>query len=570
VSTSSSGSGAPFDPTAAWKPPKTTGVTVVDPEELYAASAKIVALREGFINVATSSVTSLYENCGDMAGTDLCAVIFAMAYDPLARDVVSALATLAGCIGGVPEGLVVSANNYAAADAAATPGAPASSPRAVPSYGPTWFIRPAPSSGSTYMSLSATEPFEVLASRAVSDPLTILTNYFPTGHQDRLIAAESALNAISQHIDELAEQLNNVLTTLSIDTSAKDVPRVGRFPGVLNTNQVNSWQTAIANFCSRIWGAAKAKYGGRGLPAHPLGLAGVAAEKLAALCLEHRSAIDRTRSALENRLGDAGLATLLGLLGTEFTFGLSDLFAEAFDDGALTDCAMILLTEYLEPIQRITEGIQAANLDTQLAQALAAAPTMAAVEALADSIGDRAEHDFSYTGLKTPGSAGSPFDTGGSGPGVHSNKMNSGHPATSVPYPIDLAGQEGTQGAHVISTHVGITDAQLLARMTNTNADGSGTFATLGAAQNFVQADLGTSANEAKIGAWIEQCKNLPAGTNPPTLFVDMATNQVTGSTVIGTPGDYQVINGHGVQAVLLYNKDYNPPFIVSTAYPTD
>jgi len=569
VGTSSGGSGTYSGPTAAWKPPKDSGVLVVDPEELYTAAAKIVGLRETFINDATSSITSLYENCGDMAGTDMVAVLFAMSYDPLAEDLATALGTLAGCIGGVPEGLVVSANNYAAADAAATPGAPAPTPQPVPAYGRTWFIRPAPSSGGTYMSVSVTEPFEVLAGRAVSDPMTILTNYFPTGHQDRLIAAESALGAISQHIDELAEQLDDVLATLSIDSSAKAVPRTGRFPGVLNTNQINSWQTAIGNFCSKIWGSAPAKYGGAGLPAHPLGLAAVAAEKLASLCLEHRSAIDRTRSALEDRLGDAGLATLIGLLGSEFTFGLSDLFAETFDEDMLADCAMILLTEYFQPVQRVIQGIQAENLAAQLAKALAAAPTMAAVEAAADSIGDRAEHDFSYTGLKTPGSAPSPFDSASPGSGPYSNKMNSGHPATNVPYPIDLAGQEGAQGAHVISTHVGITDPQLISRMTNTGADGSGTFATLNAAQGFVQSDLDTSANQAKIGAWIQQCANLPAGTNPKPLPVTMATNQVTGSTVAGTPGNYQVVDGHGVEAVLLYNKAYDPPFIVSTAYPT-
>ena len=570
MGTSSGGSGTPFNPTAAWKPPTNSGVLVVDPEELYTAASKIVGLREGFINDITAQIVSLYENCGDMAGTDMVAVLFAMSYDPLAQDVSTALGTLAGCIGGVPEGLVVSANNYAAADAAATPGAAAPTPEPVPAYGRTWFTRPAPSSGSTYMSLSATEPFSVLTSRAMSDPMTILTNYFPTGHQDRLIAAENALGAISQHIDELAEQLNTVLTTLSIDTSAKDVPRVGRFPGKLNTNQINSWQTAIAGFCSKIWGAAKAKYGGAGLPDHPLGLAGVAAEKLASLCLAHRSAIDNTRSALEDRLGEAGLATLLGVLGSEFTFGLSDLFAETFDEGMLADCAMILLTEYFQPVQRVAEGIQTANLAAQLSQALAAAPTMAAVEALADSIGDRAEHDFSYTGLKTPGSAPSPFDDGSPGSGPYSNKMNSGHPATNVPYPIDLAGQEGVQKSHVISTHVGITDAQLISRMTNTSADGSGTFATLDAAQGFVQSDLDTSANQAKIGAWIQQCANLPAGTKPSTLSVAMATNQVTGSTVTGEPGSYQVVNGHGVTAVLVYNSAYDPPFIVSTAYPTE
>jgi len=83
---------------------------------------------------------------------------------------------------------------------------------------------------------------------------------------------------------------------------------------------------------------------------------------------------------------------------------------------------MILVTEYINPIQRITDDVKALSLDSLLTQALAAAPTMAAVEAAADSVGDRAEHDFQYTGLKTAGSEPSPW-----GPNS-SNKMNSGHP----------------------------------------------------------------------------------------------------------------------------------------------
>jgi hypothetical protein len=281
--------------------------------------------------------------------------------------------------------------------------------------------------------------------------------------------AENALNALSREIDELAEQLNNELTLLTASSapeySATRIPRTGRFPGVLNTNQVSSWRDAVANFCAKIWGSAKDMYGGRGLPAHPLGLAGVAAQKLAGLCLQHRSSIDRTRSALADRLGEAGLATLIGLATSEITIGISDLFAGLFDEGMLADCVTIIVTEYLEPVQRISDDTKVMNLDTLLGRALAAAPTMAAVEAAADSVGDRAEHDFLYSGLKTPGAEPSPWGAG------YSNKMNSGHPATNVPYPIDLAGQEGTQASHVISKHVGITDSQLIARMTTSKAD---------------------------------------------------------------------------------------------------
>lgn len=557
------------NPSDGWTAPKDTGVLMVDPEQLYAAANKIVALREGFINVASTSVASLYGDCQDMAGTDEVAqLLFAGVYDPLAARMVTALSELAACVGGVPEGLIVSANNYAAADAAATPGAVEPSPQPVPAYGPTWFIRPAPSSGDSYHEMSVGSVLGTLVGNAVDtllDPLDIIKRYLPMGHQDRLIAAENALNALSNGISELAEQLNAVITSLTVSSAPHDSPtrnpRGGRFPGLLNTNQVNSWRDAMANFCSKIWGAAKDMYGGAGLPPHPLGLAGVAAQKLAGLCLQHRAAIDRTRSALEDRLGEAGLATLVGLATTEVTFGISDLFASFFDEGVLADCVEILLTEYVDPVQRISDDIRLMDLNTLLGKALAAAPTMAAVEASADSVGDRAEHDFSYTGLKTPGSAPSPY-----GPG-YSNKMNSGHPATGVPYPIDLAGQEGTQKSHVISKHVGITDNQLVTRMTTNKADGSGSFATLSAAQQYVQGDLDDPTNAAEIAAWIDDCDS-GVGPTPLPVTMQLPPGQVTGRTVVGSPGGYRAVNATGVEAVLIYNKQCDPPFIVSTAYP--
>ena len=254
------------------------------------------------------------------------------------------------------------------------------------------------------------------------------------------------------------------------------------------------------------------------------------------------------------------MATLIGLATSEITIGISDLFAGLFDEGMLADCVTIIVTEYLEPVQRISDDTKVMNLDTLLGRALAAAPTMAAVEAAADSVGDRAEHDFLYSGLKTPGAEPSPWGAG------YSNKMNSGHPATNVPYPIDLAGQEGTQASHVVSKHVGITDSQLIARMTTNKADGSGSFATLSAAQQYVQGDLDDPGNAARISAWITACDN---GQGPNQLVVTMPVGQVTGQTVVGSPGAYRVENATGVSATLIYNEQCDPPFTVSTAYPT-
>jgi hypothetical protein len=552
-----------FDPTAQWTAPKNSGVLEVDPDELYSAATKIATLRESFITTVHRLTGTLAADCGNMAGTDIVAAFFANFYDPLADDAVKAAGDLMDSVGGVPEGLVVSANNYAAADAAATPGAPSPAARPVPRYGAETFSRPAPSSGGSYLSYhSVSLTVESLASQAAHNPFKLITDLLPTGHQDRLTTAAGALNDLSAQIDELAQNLNAVLTTLTVDSSATSTPRTGQYPGVLNTSQVNTWQTAMSRYCSLIWGWAQAKYGGAGLPNHPLGLAGVAAGELAELCKLHCDAINTTRSALERQLGAAGLAKLIGLATSEVTVGLSDLIAETFDEEALIQCATILIIEYADPIQRGATALGAMNLDVQLAKALAVAPTMAAIEAQSESIGDRSVHDFQYTGLKAPGSTPSKW-----GPG-YSNKQNSGHPPTSVLYPVDLAGQEGTSSSHVISVHVGKTDAQLLARMSNSSADGSGSFPTVATAQTAVQADLSAPANEQTITTWVNQCQNLPPGAKPPPLPITLQTGSVTGRTVVGSPGNYQVENADGVESVLVYNADLNPPFIVSTAYP--
>jgi hypothetical protein len=83
-----------------------------------------------------------------------------------------------------------------------------------------------------------------------------------------------------------------------------------------------------------------------------------------------------------------------------------------------------------------------------------------------------------------------------------------------------------------------------------------------------VQQDLNTPANTAQITQWLDKIKNGTASAND-TLTVTMPTIGVTGRTVIDNNGSNVVVDARAVSAVLKYDKNLSPPFVVSTAYPS-
>jgi hypothetical protein len=64
------GSSVPYDPTAKWTPPTSTGVTEVDPPQLDAAAKKVMSRREDFITACGAGARTLAGSCYDMAGKD--------------------------------------------------------------------------------------------------------------------------------------------------------------------------------------------------------------------------------------------------------------------------------------------------------------------------------------------------------------------------------------------------------------------------------------------------------------------------------------------------------------------
>lgn len=551
-----------FDPTAAWTPPNSTGVFEVDPEELWAAASQIETVREGFLEAAQQAGSVLTGSCFDMAGKDFVGMFFASLYDPIAQDMVNGIGDLLASLGGVPEGLITTANNYAAADAASTPGGSAQHV-SVPAYGAVNLPRPAQSSDHGYLdieSFSGNPGF--VAIKQIGDPMQFLMDFFPRGHQDKLTEAATALERISGGLNDAAQALDEALATITVDKGMSSFDKKNPGRGKLTASQVDTWRTAMVKYCGRIWGSAA--WGTGSLPDHPLGLIGKCADELAKLCRTHIDAINRTRGALEERLVAAGAAAVLGALLAEETFGIAEWLAEEFDFDCLMDCARVLIDEYYQPIEQAKDAITALSLRSELEAALRAAPTMAAIEAQSEQIGDRALHDFTYPGLTA-----TPPTTPNKGQTLKRTlKPYSGRASTNLQYPIDLAGQEGTDGAHVIDNHVGKTDDQLLQRMAEKDPDGSSSFADLATAQSFVQQDLSNPANSADIGQWLANINNGTASSND-TFTVTLPTIGVTGRTVVDQNGSYVVTDAHDVTAVLKYDKNLSPPFVVSTAYPS-
>ncbi|MER7176543.1 RNase A-like domain-containing protein [Streptomyces mesophilus] len=147
-------------------------------------------------------------------------------------------------------------------------------------------------------------------------------------------------------------------------------------------------------------------------------------------------------------------------------------------------------------------------------------------------------------------------------------------------YSLDLASNEGLNGAHTVDKHVGKTDEQLVQRIKDEqrangkfNILNASSFADLESAQKYTQYNI--RENTTEIQDWL---KNPPP--NPPTKSFTvsevtgqgpLAGNAVTGTTVAvdDTTGVIQPAReAHGVTTKLKYDPDLDPPFVVYTSAP--
>ncbi|WP_137234571.1 RNase A-like domain-containing protein [Streptomyces sp. BPSDS2] len=146
-------------------------------------------------------------------------------------------------------------------------------------------------------------------------------------------------------------------------------------------------------------------------------------------------------------------------------------------------------------------------------------------------------------------------------------------------YSLDLATNEGLNGAHTIDKHVGKTDAQLLQRIEDEQRPNgkykildSSSFTDLDSAQKYTQYNI--RKNTSTIEDWL---KNPP----PPkdlNIEVDSVPSEgplggstVTGRTIAvdrGTNTVQPARDTHGLTTRLRYDPNLNPPFVVYTSAP--
>ncbi|MCX4693879.1 RNase A-like domain-containing protein [Streptomyces sp. NBC_01408] len=146
-------------------------------------------------------------------------------------------------------------------------------------------------------------------------------------------------------------------------------------------------------------------------------------------------------------------------------------------------------------------------------------------------------------------------------------------------YSLDLATNEGLNGAHTIDKHVGKTDEQLLQRIKDEQrANGkfdvlaSSSFADLNSAQKYTQYNI--RENTPEIQDWLKNpppAKDLSIGvpsvpTEGPSTAPTVTGKTVTVDTVTGTVRPAQ--DTHGVTSRLKYDPNLNPPFVVYTSAP--
>lgn len=145
-------------------------------------------------------------------------------------------------------------------------------------------------------------------------------------------------------------------------------------------------------------------------------------------------------------------------------------------------------------------------------------------------------------------------------------------------YSLDLATNEGLNGAHTLDKHVGKTDEQLLQRIKDEQrANGkfdilsSSTFPDINSAQKYTQYNI--RENTTTIEDWLE---NPPPAKKELTIKTpDIPTEgplnhpTVTGRSVQVKDGVIlPAEDAHGVTTKLKYDPNLNPPFVVYTSAP--
>lgn len=316
-----------------------------------------------------------------MAGDDKYGQGFAKDYDPAAKALFITLSACVRAVGQAATCLSATANNYLKADHHSTARAGKT--------GPDLYSLPGVFSDVMYP-----DPPTAVGPGSNDWPPPI-DKYWPDGHQDRLRSAAAAFRTASTALDDVARDLH------------------GRVQSVTDNNSSSS-VTAMSDFWGKIW--SDSDPGGTA----PLSTARLACDQLAKACDSMAGAIDQAHSEFETKLSEAGLAlgvtTALGVLGTVFTGGGSDVGAAALDAG---EAAGIFAS--VESILEVAlsdlaaEGIAA--LEALLSAAAEGVPEIEVVEAEATEVGTALESEMAQTEERELAGVGGRGGQGGSGAG---------------------------------------------------------------------------------------------------------------------------------------------------------
>ncbi|GCB45609.1 RNase A-like domain-containing protein [Streptomyces sp. NL15-2K] len=562
------------DELAAVKPAAPPGNLVgfdVQPQHVHYASYLLRNAQHDFSDRAKSLVDTL-DGYAHAVGCGTGPEAFAKAYAEAAALFLEVWSRATEGVGGAAVGLTVTANNYAQAEQATAPLAPAVAKKNPPAViknagagGPVaelgWGNAPAGDGWGNAIIDEVSGALSVVGDEILRPILQHalrhgkVADITPGGDDIDLPKIAQAWRQAGKDAKKSADSFDDAIAYLTNPAPGND-----------------EWQSAMKQFCSAIWGTTawgkehhnyKWSHDDGRQPA--LDVLQDSARALATACEGVSAEVTKVRSTITDVYKDAAKKTfdVGGVLDALKKVAELPVIAAEFIANIDTGRLNHAVDSYNSEIDALGDDLT--KLKAALEEAKRSVPTYAAEEARAETFGARSLNEF-----KTE------------------HKYTTDTDEKNHFYPVDLAGQEGIHGSHVIDKHAGKTDEQLAQRLRDqqivrngqVRPDASSSFTDMPSAQRFTQAALDDIDNAARIEQWIEGVERRAANNpnyDPNRSTIDppvtLSFNQVTGSTV--SRADYdahglqaQASDTHGVDVVLRYRKGIDPPFVVLTSMP--
>ncbi|HEY8984086.1 MAG TPA: RNase A-like domain-containing protein [Streptomyces sp.] len=546
------------------------GTIDVTPSVLYQVSTNVAGQQDALDRGVKAFLDEL-ARYPDGGGNGSAMQDFTQSYVKVAERFLAVWAKSVVSVGGAGVGFTSTANNYVAADTATSP---------APAGGPV--LRPAPQVISTAPGYGPITDFtwgdidagQDLMQQALEGlEAVVLTVMRPLLEHECRWGKAAKILPLPDHLqlNKISETWRMPQTTLS----TVDGMLTGFISGITDQSD-QEWYDAMRQFCSTLWGTSawgKSREGydwandgarKRGT-SHPVfavlfdtcdavaeavyDVARAAEDVRDDLHRIYRQAVVDSVRQLDPRnldLSDAK-SLLKGAwnLGKGLVTDVSVGIVLNIDEGAMNDA----VAAYDNRVHRQARRLR--DLMAALDEAYTSAPTFDAESARAETFGARALTDFKGDPLYTV-------------PGDDESRHR---------FPVDLAGQEGLSGAHVIDKHVGKTDEQLEQRLRDqarTRPDGTvapiaaSTFTDLASAQRYTQSVLDDPRNQQKIANWLASNPNPDRSTRTLGLTFTDAVGRTW------SRGDSAAHDSHIVNVTLRPRPGGHPPYVVLTSMPSD